>query len=89
MSKAIPPVKALGGPDEAAQMQQFVKNENMNIFRLSVRWQYLVYNKLEEHSIGTLRNTTDLFKHVWLLAQAASSTYTTMLAGMGNYWSRI
>jgi endoglucanase len=38
ISKAYPPVKALGGPDGVAQMQHFVKNDNMNIFRLLVGW---------------------------------------------------
>ncbi|OAA66482.1 glycoside hydrolase family 5 protein [Niveomyces insectorum RCEF 264] len=43
---ATPPLSALGGPDGAGQMQHFVKDDGMNMFRLPVGWQYLLNNQL-------------------------------------------
>lgn len=49
-AKIYPPVKNYppdyNHPDGAGQMQHFVKDDNMNIFRLPVGWQYLVNNNL-------------------------------------------
>ncbi|KAH8676452.1 glycoside hydrolase superfamily, partial [Tricladium varicosporioides] len=53
ISSASPPLSTLGGSDGAGQMQHFVKDDQMNIFRLPVSWQYLVNNKLG----GTLDST--------------------------------
>jgi endoglucanase len=65
ISKVYPPVRTLNGPDGEAQMQHVAKEDNMNIFRLPVGWQYLVNNKLGGPLIqGTSQNTISLFKHV-------------------------
>ncbi|KAJ6780230.1 hypothetical protein PWT90_01957 [Aphanocladium album] len=39
------PLKNYGGADGEAQMQHFVKNDNLNIFRLPVSWQLLTNAK--------------------------------------------
>jgi endoglucanase len=36
-----PPLTTLGGNDGIGQMQHFVKDDGMNVFRLPVSWQYL------------------------------------------------
>ncbi|KAF4624012.1 hypothetical protein G7Y89_g14164 [Cudoniella acicularis] len=53
ISSATPPLSTLNGADGAGQMQHFVKDDQMNIFRLPVSWQYLVNNNLG----GTLDST--------------------------------
>ncbi|TVY14851.1 Endoglucanase EG-II [Lachnellula arida] len=52
-SSVTPPLSTLGGGDGAGQMQHFVNDDQMNIFRLPVSWQFLVNNKLG----GTLDST--------------------------------
>lgn len=79
ISKAYPPVKALGGPDGAAQMQHFVKNDNMNIFRLPVGWQYLLNNKLG----GTLDSGN--FAKYDQLVQACLATGASCIVDVHNY----
>jgi beta-glucosidase/6-phospho-beta-glucosidase/beta-galactosidase len=79
ISKAYPPVKALGGPDGAAQMQHFVKNDNMNIFRLPVGWQYLVNNKL-----GRTLDSGNLAKYDQLV-QACLATGSSCIIDVHNY----
>jgi endoglucanase len=79
ISKAYPPVKALGGPDGAAQMQHFAKSDNMNIFRLPVGWQYLVNNKLG----GTL-DSGNLAKYDQLV-QACLATGASCVIDVHNY----
>jgi len=44
--KITAPLSSTGGPDGIGQMQHFVKDDHMNIFRLPVGWQYLVNNNL-------------------------------------------
>ncbi|KAJ3485573.1 hypothetical protein NLG97_g6788 [Lecanicillium saksenae] len=39
------PLKNYGGADGKAQMEHFVKNDNLNIFRLPVSWQLLTNAK--------------------------------------------
>jgi endoglucanase len=79
ISKAYPPVKALGGPDGAAQRQHFVKNDNMNIFRLPVGWQYLVNNKLG----GTLDSRN--FAKYDQLVQGCLATGASCIIDVHNY----
>ncbi|RFU31855.1 hypothetical protein B7463_g4482, partial [Scytalidium lignicola] len=45
-TQAYPPLSSLGGPDGIGQMQHFVTDDNLNVFRLPVGWQYLVNNQL-------------------------------------------
>ncbi|KAH6889434.1 glycoside hydrolase superfamily [Thelonectria olida] len=40
------PLKQYGGGDGAAQMKHFVKNDEMNVFRLPTSWQWIVNNEL-------------------------------------------
>ena len=46
LKQTDPPLLSLGGADGAGQMKHFVQNDNLNIFRLPVAWQYLVNNNL-------------------------------------------
>ncbi|TQS33915.1 hypothetical protein Golomagni_05725 [Golovinomyces magnicellulatus] len=39
------PLAELGGADSAGQMKHFVKDDNMNIFRIPVSWQFLTNDK--------------------------------------------
>jgi endoglucanase len=55
-SIVIPPVKSLGGADGAGQMQHFVKDDGMNIFRLPVSWQYLTNSTIGPLSPKALAN---------------------------------
>jgi endoglucanase len=43
-TQALPPLSQYGGPDGAGQMQHFVKDDGMTIFRLPVGWQWLTGN---------------------------------------------
>lgn len=79
ISNAYPPVKALGGPDGAAQMQHFAKSDNMNLFRLPVGWQYLLNNKLG----GTL--DADNFAKYDQLVQACLATGAACVIDVHNY----
>lgn len=51
------PLAALGHPDGVGQMQHFVNDDHLNVFRLPVCWQYLVNNvpggTLDANAIGT------------------------------------
>ncbi|KAG9235354.1 glycoside hydrolase family 5 protein [Amylocarpus encephaloides] len=42
LNNAQGPLKALGNSDGLAQMQHFVKNDGLNMFRLPVSWQFLI-----------------------------------------------
>ncbi|KAH8796676.1 glycoside hydrolase superfamily [Hyaloscypha finlandica] len=79
ISKVYPPVRTLNGPDGEAQMQHFAKEDNMNIFRLPVGWQYLVNNKLG----GTL-DSGNLAKYDQLV-QACLATGASCVIDVHNY----
>jgi endoglucanase len=79
ISKVYSPVRALNGPDGEAQMQHFAKDDNMNIFRLPVGWQYLVNDKLG----GTLDSGT-LAKYDQLV-QACLATGASCIIDIHNY----
>jgi endoglucanase len=55
-SIVIPPVKSLGGGDGIGQMQHFVKDDAMNIFRLPISWQYLTNSTIGPISAKALAN---------------------------------
>ncbi|CAK7205349.1 Endoglucanase EG-II [Sporothrix eucalyptigena] len=79
LTQATPPLSALGGPDGAGQMQHFVKDDGMNIFRLPVGWQYLLNNKLG----GTL-DSTNAGKYDQLV-QACLATGAYCIIDIHNY----
>ncbi|RDL29985.1 (Trans)glycosidase [Venustampulla echinocandica] len=68
ISSATPPLSSLGTADGAGQMQHFVEDDQMNIFRLPVSWQYLVNNKL-----GDALDSTNFGKYDQLM-QACLAT---------------
>lgn len=74
-----PPLSSLGGPDGAAQMAHFVKDDKLNIFRLPVGWQYLTGSNLG----GTL-NSANLQKYDQLV-QACLKTGATCIIDIHNY----
>jgi endoglucanase len=45
LSEAKPPLTELGGADGAGQMKHFVEDDEFNVFRLPVTWQYLTGGK--------------------------------------------
>lgn len=79
ISKVYSPVPVLGGPDGAGQMQHFMKNDNTNIFRLPIGWQYLVNNKL-----GGILDAGDFAKYDQLV-QACLATGASCIVDMHNY----
>lgn len=78
MATVEPPLTALGGPDGAGQMSHFVKDDNLNIFRLPVTWQYLSNN-----NVGTF-DTTKVANYDKLV-QACLSTGATCIIDIHNY----
>ncbi|EHL00247.1 putative endoglucanase EG-II [Glarea lozoyensis 74030] len=86
--KAVPPVNGLGGPDGAAQMSHFVKDDHFNIFRLPVGWQYLTGSTLS--STSTL-NAGNLQKYDQLVQACLRSASTTVcVLDIHNYarWNK-
>jgi endoglucanase len=79
LADVAPPLASLGGADGAAQMTHFVKNDNLNIFRLPVGWQYLLNNNLG----GTLDSTN--FGDYNQLVQACLATGATCIIDIHNY----
>ncbi|KAK6842537.1 glycoside hydrolase family 5 protein [Apiospora arundinis] len=79
VSKAYPPLSSLGGADGEGQMQHFVKDDKMNIFRLPVGWQYLLNNKL-----GGSLDQTNAGKYDQLV-QACLKTGATCVIDIHNY----
>ncbi|KAI0134673.1 glycoside hydrolase family 5 protein [Xylariales sp. AK1849] len=79
ITQATPPLTELGGPDGAGQMQHFVTDDKMNIFRLPVAWQWLVNNQLG----GTLdeANTAEYDS----LVKACLATGATCIIDIHNY----
>lgn len=79
LADVTPPLSSLGGPDGAAQMQHFVNNDNLNIFRLPVGWQYLLNGNLG----GTLDATN--FGNYDQLVQACLATGASCIIDIHNY----
>ncbi|KAK3938660.1 glycoside hydrolase family 5 protein [Diplogelasinospora grovesii] len=79
LTQATPPLSSLGGPDGAGQMQHFVKDDGMNMFRLPVGWQYLINNKLG----GTL-DSGNLGRYDQLV-QACLATGAYCIVDIHNY----
>jgi len=77
-SNVIPPVKSLGGADGAGQMQHFVKDDGMSIFRLPVSWQYLT-----DSVIGPL--STKALANYDLLMQACLDTGAYCMIDIHNF----
>ncbi|KAK1759807.1 hypothetical protein QBC47DRAFT_357637 [Echria macrotheca] len=81
LTKIVPPIQgaALGSADGAGQMQHFVKDDGMNIFRLPVGWQYLVNNKVG----GTLDSNN--FQKYDQLVQSCLKTGAYCMLDVHNY----
>jgi len=79
VSNVYPPIESLGGPDGAGQMKHFVANDNLNIFRLPVGWQFLAGGTLG----GTL-NAANLAKYDQLV-QACLATGASCIIDIHNY----
>ncbi|CAN8106387.1 unnamed protein product [Discula destructiva] len=79
ISKAVPPLSTLNGPDGAGQMQHFVTDNKFNIFRLPVAWQWLVNNQLG----GTL-DATKAAQYDQLM-QACLATGASCVIDIHNY----
>ncbi|CZR67810.1 related to cellulase precursor [Phialocephala subalpina] len=73
------PLSSLGGGDGLGQMQHFVSDDQMNIFRLPVSWQFLVNNQLG----GTLDSTN--FGKYDQLMQACLGTGTYCAIDIHNF----
>ncbi|PNP42997.1 hypothetical protein THARTR1_11163 [Trichoderma harzianum] len=82
-SKVYPPLKNYAGtnnyPDGVGQMQHFVNDDKLTIFRLPVGWQYLVNNNLG----GTL-DSNNLAKYDQLV-QACLSLGVYCIVDIHNY----
>ena len=79
LTSVTPPLPNLGGPDGASQMRHFVNDDNLNIFRLPVGWQYLLNNNVG----GTLDATN--FGNYDQLVQACLSTGASCIIDIHNY----
>lgn len=79
VTDVYPPLTALGGPDGAGQMSHFVNNDNLNIFRLPVGWQYLVGS-----SLGGTLNAANFAKYDQLVS-ACLATGATCIIDIHNY----
>ena len=79
MANVQPPITSLGGADGAGQMSHFVKDDNLNTFRLPVGWQYLVNSVLG----GTLNAAN--FANYDLLVQSCLATGATCIIDIHNY----
>ncbi|PMD25981.1 glycoside hydrolase family 5 protein [Hyaloscypha hepaticicola] len=73
-----PPIASLGFGDGAGQMEHFVKDDGMNIFRLPVSWQYLTNNV-----IGPLDK--DNFANYDLLMQSCLKTGAYCMIDIHNF----
>lgn len=73
------PLSSLGGGDGKSQMQHFVTDDKVNMFRLPVSWQFLVNNNLG----GTL-DSTNLGKYDQLM-QACLATGASCMIDIHNF----
>lgn len=75
-SSVSPPLSTLGGGDGAGQMQHFVKDDQMNVFRLREQTK-LVYEPLIADKYqpfrGNTQSTTNLAAH-WTAQTLANTT---------------
>ncbi|AEO67179.1 glycoside hydrolase family 5 protein [Thermothielavioides terrestris NRRL 8126] len=81
LTKVVPPLSSLGGPDGAGQMQHFTQDDGLNIFRLPVGWQYLVNNNLG----GTLDSGN--FGRYDQLVQACLATGAYCMLDVNARWN--
>ncbi|KAE8451626.1 Endoglucanase EG-II [Mollisiaceae sp. DMI_Dod_QoI] len=79
ISSAQAPLSTLGGADGLGQMQHFVNDDQMNIFRLPVSWQFLLNNQL-----GGALDPTNFGKYDKLM-QACLSTGTYCAIDIHNF----
>ncbi|KAK8089928.1 Endoglucanase EG-II [Apiospora hydei] len=79
LSQSLPPLATLNGPDGVGQMNHFVKDDQMNLFRLPVGWQYLLNNKL-----GANLDDTNFGKYD-ALVQGCLQTGATCIIDIHNY----
>ncbi|KAL2071451.1 hypothetical protein VTL71DRAFT_12686 [Oculimacula yallundae] len=79
VNNVVPPILGQGGPDGVGQMQHFIKDDGMNIFRLPVGWQYLVGS----NPGGTIISA-NLAKYD-LLVQGCLNTGATCIIDIHNY----
>ena len=78
-SGIVPPLLSQGGPGGAGQMQHFVENDGLNVFRLPVCWQYLVDGNLG----GSLdSNNFGIYDQ---LVQACLATGASCVVDIHNY----
>ncbi|EGO03450.1 carbohydrate-binding module family 1 protein/Glycoside hydrolase family 5 protein [Serpula lacrymans var. lacrymans S7.3] len=78
-SGAYPPLTQYYGADGVGQMTHFVNDDNYNIFRLPVGWQFLTNNVLT----GTLNQTN--FAEYDTLVQACLATGASCIIDIHNY----
>ncbi|KAF5326770.1 hypothetical protein D9619_004471 [Psilocybe cf. subviscida] len=78
-TKAVPPLSQYGGPDGAGQMQHFVKDDGMNLFRLPVGWQWLTGS-----SASSTLNQNNFAKYN-ALVQACLNTGAYCIVDIHNY----
>ncbi|KAH9477713.1 Endoglucanase EG-II [Psilocybe cubensis] len=78
-TKVVPPLKQYNGPDGQGQMQHFVNNDGMNIFRLPVGWQWLTGGAQS----GTLNQNN--FAKYDALVQACLGTGAYCIVDVHNY----
>ncbi|KAB5533509.1 glycoside hydrolase superfamily [Coniochaeta sp. 2T2.1] len=73
------PLKGLGGGDGAAQMNHFVKDDQMNMFRIPISWQFLANNKL-----GATLDSNSLSKYDQVM-QACFATGAYCMIDIHNF----
>jgi endoglucanase len=78
-TSALPPLSQYNGQDGVGQMNHFVRDDGMNIFRLPVGWQWLVNNKL-----GGNLDATNFGKYD-ALVQGCLQTGATCIIDIHNY----
>lgn len=78
-SSAYPPLTQYYGADGAGQMTHFVNDDQFNIFRLPVAWQFLTDNV----ATGTLNQT--YFAEYDTLVQACLATGASCIIDIHNY----
>ncbi|KAF4616422.1 hypothetical protein D9613_008471 [Agrocybe pediades] len=78
-TKIYAPLSQYGGPDGAGQMQHFVNQDKMNIFRLPVGWQFLTNGA----QTGTLNSAN--FQKYDALVQACLNTGASCIIDIHNY----
>ncbi|KAK0714056.1 glycoside hydrolase superfamily [Lasiosphaeria miniovina] len=79
------PLSSLGGGDGEGQMKHFVQDNQMNMFRLPISWQFLVNNKL-----GATLDSTNLAKYDKLV-QACLATGAHCMVEIHNFarWNKV